>query len=95
MNGERAVTREVFGEEIESRGHFCEVSTTILNSVWSSSGYSILQGLVCKIAGARGRTRALSSLNWAAGLKSAQYYSLVSFFFYFQSQNNYKNVEKW
>jgi hypothetical protein len=40
-------------------------------------------------AGARKRFLPLS---WATGLKSAQYYSSVSFFFYFQSQNNFR---KW
>jgi hypothetical protein len=36
MNDERAVARDVCGEEIEVRGYFCKVSVTVLNSVLDS-----------------------------------------------------------
>ena len=64
MNDERAVARDVCGEEIEVRGHLCKVSVSVLNSVWTPSGYSKLQGLIHKVAaGARAWARFCPS--WA------------------------------
>jgi hypothetical protein len=38
VNGERAVARDVCGEEIEVQGYFCKVLATVLNSVLDSFG---------------------------------------------------------
>jgi hypothetical protein len=58
------VARDVCGEEIEVRGHLCKVSVSVLNSVWTPSGYSKLQGLIHKVAaGARAWARFCPS--WA------------------------------
>jgi hypothetical protein len=84
---QRVAVREQVGEEIEVRGHFCKVSATVLNSAWTPSSYSKLQGLICKVSTG---ARASALLLWFGrpGLHWAQYYSQISLFFFFQSQIN-------
>ena len=60
-------------EDLEVGGFFCKVSVTVLNS-----GRTYPQLVKTLRAFPQGRQRGrLSPLDWAAGLKSAQYYSLV------------------
>jgi hypothetical protein len=72
------MARDVCGEEMEVRGHFCKGSATVSNTVWTPSGYSKLQGLVRKVAiaraGARGRVP-IPVQAGSSGLLSAQYCS--------------------
>jgi hypothetical protein len=82
MNGERAVTREVFGEEIESRGHFCEVSVTPENSAYTHFRLARTPRILLqRCQSARAWARFLSGVG-PLGLELAQHYCSFSFFFY-------------
>jgi hypothetical protein len=51
-------------------GCFCKMSVTVKTVFWTPSGYSNLQGFICKVAIARARERAwacpCSLYSWAA-----------------------------
>jgi hypothetical protein len=69
VNGERAVARDVCGEEIEVQGYFCKVSVTVLNSVLDSFGLFKTAGAYSQSRRrARGRAwaRPCSCAGWAA-----------------------------
>jgi hypothetical protein len=86
MNGECAVTREVFGEEIESRGHFREVSVTSENSAYTHFRLARTPRILlqrCQRMRARVGAPSVRCAVGPTGLDSAQRY-LHFFLFLFQ-----------
>jgi hypothetical protein len=79
-------------------GCFCKMSVTVNTVFWTHSGYSNLQGFICKVAVARASARGPAPVPCTVGppgLKSAQVCLLFFLFFFWQDSNNsrkwYKN----
>jgi hypothetical protein len=80
MNGERAVTRGTRGEEIETRGHFCNLLVTKYNSEWTYFCLAVKSRTLLQSC-QRGRGRApVSRAVGPPSLKLAQY--CVEFFLF-------------